>query len=141
MKLLDNYQHVSDVLDTMQESFSSYDEEELNKFVWNLRYAWREDSKKKLSYFVFEHIQSQLKALVLSKKHGVSFRPNDNIGSVFSNSMFINDVENELLSDYDGFGYFSCDEFVSDVVIRPSDITNVNYQMPEWATAIIWYNK
>ncbi len=41
----------------------------------------------------------------------------------------------------DGFGYYATDTEVSDREIEFWDFDEDNYNVPEWATHVVWYNK
>lgn len=52
---------------------------------------------------------------------------------------FMDDVRNQRLTDWDGFGHLATETMRSDVVIYPSDIKGV--VIPGWATHVVWFNR
>lgn len=50
-------------------------------------------------------------------------------------------VESSGFIDYDGHGNLSDGTELSDIEIKPSDITVFKLKIPSWATHVMWFNK
>ena len=50
-------------------------------------------------------------------------------------------VESGGFIDDDGYGVLATDVLKSDIVINPSDYSKEDYDWPEWATHVVWYNR
>lgn len=43
--------------------------------------------------------------------------------------------------DYDGWGYWATEFQMSNIRVNPSDTENPEFNPPEWATHVMWFNK
>jgi hypothetical protein len=43
--------------------------------------------------------------------------------------------------DYDGYGEFATDKQVSNISVLPSEANDPQFEKPNWATHVVWYNR
>lgn len=60
---------------------------------------------------------------------------------LMSQSDWLDAVESGSLTDDDGYGVLATDVLKSDIVINPSDYSKEDYDWPNWATHVVWYNR
>lgn len=73
---------------------------------------------------------------------GVEFRPIDlKIGNLFTLEEWLDCVASRGFIDYDGWGDLCKGNEVSNITVCPSDITKKRYEIPSWATHVLWYNR
>ena len=75
---------------------------------------------KKIKFSPFDKLDKECKQKIEDFKEGVIFG---------------------MFTDDDGFGYYATDTEVSDCEIEFWDFDKDNYNVPEWATHVVWYNK
>ncbi|MBD99755.1 MAG: hypothetical protein CMO34_07940 [Verrucomicrobia bacterium] len=69
------------------------------------------------------------------------FEPHDDYGDLMTVSDFKECVECGGFIDYDGHGVLATLEEQSDILVWPSTSKELNYEFPEWATHVRWYNR
>lgn len=70
-----------------------------------------------------------------------TFEPQPSYGDLMTVDEWKETVQSGGFIDYDGNGDLATGKFVSDIEIRPTDITLFNISLPMWATHVMWYNK
>lgn len=76
----------------------------------------------------------------VSEAAGLKFTPNDTkCGDLIPLQEWLEDVEGGGFIDYDGHGELATETETSNIMICPSEAEN--YEFPEWATHIMWYNR
>lgn len=60
-------------------------------------------------------------------------------GDIFTMQEFIEDCENGCLIDYDGIGFYSFEDMITDHQIRPSDVMEGKHDTRY--THVVWFNR
>lgn len=76
-------------------------------------------------------------------KEKIKFSPFDELDKSCKQKLedFKRDAEFGIFTDDDGFGLYATDTEVSNREIEFWDFDEDNYNVPEWATHVVWYNK
>jgi len=69
----------------------------------------------------------------------ITFKEIPKYGKLMSLSSFIEDVKDGLFIDYDGFGYYTKDNKMSNILIKPSHVENK--KLVEGFNSIVWFNR
>ena len=64
-----------------------------------------------------------------------------NYGDHMTMEQFKKYVDSRMFIDYDGSGDLATEDKCSDIPVSPSYLAVDGYEIPDWATHVVWYNK
>jgi hypothetical protein len=74
-----------------------------------------------------------------------TMQPLDSCGTHMTWEAFLERIDSGMFTDDDGFGELATSDQYSNVTIHPSDVdgelARSEYNRPDWATHVVWYNK
>lgn len=66
----------------------------------------------------------------------------DLVGDLMTKEEFIAHVDSGMFIDYDGWGNVAdVNVYDGNIVVRPSEVLYDDFDWPEWATHVVWYNR
>lgn len=88
-----------------------------------------------------QHIEAEGDQAIGAGGNSIKWGPIPDYGDLFTMEHWLECVKCTGFIDYDGFGDLSDGKMVSNIEVKPSDVTKRNMKFPEWATHVVWYNR